>query len=43
MARLKTCVDQYKANRATNANGGFKWISGGCGYWIECNKHLKGE
>src|SRR5215470_17149727 len=24
-ARLHTCVDQYNANKATNANGGLKW------------------
>jgi len=41
-ARLKTCSDQYKANKATNANGGLKWIQKGGGYWNECNKHLKG-
>jgi hypothetical protein len=42
-ARLKTCSDQYKANKATDANGGLKWIQkGGGGYWSECNKHLKG-
>lgn len=41
-ARMKTCDDQYKANKATNANGGLKWIQKGGGYWSECNKHLKG-
>jgi len=41
-ARLKTCSDQYKANKVTNANGGLKWIQKGGGYWSECNKHLKG-
>ncbi|HEX3493934.1 MAG TPA: hypothetical protein VHT48_00960 [Methylocella sp.] len=41
-ARLKTCDDQYKANKATNANGGLKWIQKGGGYWSECNKRLKG-
>src|SRR5208337_3348065 len=40
-ARLKTCSDQYKANKATYANGGLKWIQNGGGYWSECNKHLK--
>jgi len=39
--RQKTCLDQYKANKATNANGGLKWIQKGGGYWSECNKHLK--
>ena len=28
-ARLHTCVDQYKANKATNGNGGLKWIQKG--------------
>src|SRR5690349_1200943 len=41
-ARLHTCVDQYNANKATNANGGLKWIEKGGGYWSECTKHLKG-
>jgi len=41
-ARLQTCVDQYNANKATNANGGMKWIQKGGGYYPECNKRLKG-
>ena len=41
-ARLKTCSDQYKANKAVNANGGLKWIQKGGGYWSECKKHLQG-
>jgi len=41
-ARLHTCSEQYQANKATNANGGMKWIQKGGGYWSECNKHLKG-
>ena len=41
-ARLHTCVDQYNANKAGNANGGLKWIQKGGGYYSECNKHLKG-
>ena len=41
-ARMHTCVDQYKANKATNANGGLKWIQKGGGYYSECNKRLKG-
>ncbi len=41
-ARQHTCVDQYNANKATNANGGLKWIQKGGGYWSECTKHLKG-
>jgi len=27
--RLHTCLDQYKANKATNANGGLRWIQKG--------------
>jgi hypothetical protein len=42
-ARMKTCDAQYKANKATNANGGLKWIQKGGGYWSECNKRLKGS
>jgi hypothetical protein len=41
-AREHTCLDQYKANKATNANGGLKWIQKGGGYYSECNKRLKG-
>src|SRR6185437_10578349 len=40
--RMHTCVDQYNANKATNGNGGLKWIEQGGGYYSECNKHLKG-
>ena len=40
--RMHTCVDQYNANKATNGNGGMKWIEKGGGYYSECNKHLKG-
>jgi hypothetical protein len=39
--RMHTCVDQYNANKATNANGGMKWIEKGGGYYSECNKKLK--
>jgi len=41
-ARMHTCVDQYNANKTTNANGGLKWIQKGGGYYSECTKHLKG-
>jgi hypothetical protein len=41
-ARMHTCVDQYNANKATNGNGGMKWIQKGDGYYSECNKRLKG-
>jgi hypothetical protein len=41
-ARMHTCLDQYKVNKATNGNGGMKWIQKGGGYYSECNKRLKG-
>jgi hypothetical protein len=41
-ARRETCLDQYHANKTSNANGGLKWIQKGGGYYSECNKRLKG-
>src|ERR1700748_2450117 len=41
-ARMHTCLDQYNANKASNANGGMKWIQKGGGYYSECNKRLRG-
>jgi len=41
-ARLHTCSDQWKANKAANTTGGMKWIEKGGGFWSECNKKLKG-
>ncbi|MBL7233989.1 hypothetical protein [Komagataeibacter oboediens] len=41
-ARLHTCLDQYNANKATNANGGLRWIQRGGGYYSVCNARLKG-
>jgi hypothetical protein len=41
-ARMHTCLDQYRANKATNGNGGLRWIEKGGGYYSECNKRLKG-
>ena len=41
-ARMHTCVDQWKANKAANTTGGMKWIQKGGGYCSECNKKLKG-
>jgi hypothetical protein len=41
-ARMHTCLDQYNANKAGNANGGMNWIQKGGGYYSECNKRLKG-
>jgi hypothetical protein len=40
-ARLKTCADQYNANKTANANGTLKWIEKGGGYWSQCNTKLK--
>jgi hypothetical protein len=40
-ARMHTCLDQYKANKANNANGGLKWIQKGGGYYKLCNARLK--
>ena len=40
-ARLHTCADQWKANKAANTTGGIKWIEKGGGFWSECNKKLK--
>lgn len=41
-ARMHTCLDQYNANKANNANGGLNWIQKGGGYYSECNKRIKG-
>jgi hypothetical protein len=41
-ARMHTCLDQYRANKASGANGGLKWIEKGGGYYSECNKRLRG-
>jgi hypothetical protein len=40
--RMLTCLDQYRANKTSNGNGGLKWIQKGGGYYSECNKRLKG-
>lgn len=42
-ARMHTCLDQYNANKASNGNGGLKWIQKGGGYYSQCNKRLKGS
>ena len=41
-ARMHTCLDQYRANKANNGNGGLKWIQKGGGYYSLCNASLKG-
>jgi hypothetical protein len=40
-ARRQTCLDQYRVNKASNANGGLKWVQKGGGYYSECNKRLQ--
>jgi len=40
-ARLHTCRDQYRANKAGGGNGGLKWIQKGGGYYTACLKKLK--
>jgi hypothetical protein len=42
LGRMRTCADQFTANKATNANGGMKWIDRSGGYYLECSKRLKG-
>lgn len=39
--RFHTCLDQYHANKATNANGGMKWVEKGGGYYSKCSAALK--
>lgn len=40
-ARRLTCADQFTANKATDANGGLKWIERDGGYYGECVSRLK--
>jgi hypothetical protein len=40
-ARMHTCVDQYRANKAAGATG-LRWIEKGGGYYSQCNAKLKG-
>ncbi|WEX10457.1 hypothetical protein [Chelativorans sp. AA-79] len=42
-ARMLTCLDQYRTNKANGGNGGLNWIEKGGGYYSECNKRLKGS
>jgi hypothetical protein len=41
-ARRDTCLDQYKANKTANSNGGLRWIQKGGGYYSACSTKLKG-
>jgi hypothetical protein len=42
MARMHTCSEQWKTNKANNTTGGMKWSAKGGGFYSECNKRLKG-
>jgi hypothetical protein len=42
LGRLRTCADQFTANKATNSNGGMKWIDRSGGYYLQCSRRLKG-
>jgi len=42
-ARMLTCLDQYRANKATGGNGGLKWIGMNNGYYKQCNNWLAGR
>jgi hypothetical protein len=41
--RRETCLDQYKANKASEANGGLSWIQKGGGYYSACSKKLQNK
>ena len=42
-AGRKTCLDQYKANKASNANGGLKWLQRGGGYYSPVRQEAEGR
>lgn len=41
-ARLHTCLDQYRRDKASNGLAGLKWLQKGGGYYSLCNARLKG-
>jgi hypothetical protein len=41
-ARMHTCLDQYKLDKANNGLAGLTWIQAGGGYYSLCNTRLKG-
>lgn len=41
--RMKTCLDQYYANKNANTLNGLRWIQKGGGYYSLCNARLKGN
>ncbi|WP_200953545.1 hypothetical protein [Rhizobium sp. Root483D2] len=40
-ARMHTCLDQYKADKAGNSLNGLAWIQKGGGFYSICNSRLK--
>lgn len=40
-ARMHTCLDGYKAAKASGTLGDMKWIEKGGGYYSQCNSRLK--
>jgi hypothetical protein len=42
-ARMHTCLDQYRVNKASGGNANLKWIQRGGGYYSQCNRQLKGQ
>lgn len=40
-ARMHTCLDGYKAAKASGTLGDMKWIEKGGGYYSQCNARLK--
>lgn len=41
-ARMHTCLDQYRQDKAANGLGSMTWIQAGGGYYSICNTKLKG-
>ena len=41
-ARMHTCLDSYRAAKASGTLGGMRWIDKGGGYYSGCNAKLKG-
>lgn len=41
-ARMHTCLDQYRIDKANNDLAGLTWIKAGGGYYSICNTRLKG-
>ena len=38
---MRVLMYTYPANKATNANGGLKWMEKGGGYWSGCNESVE--